>query len=253
MLVHWGYDLPIAGGWGQSFDDPIVIDSTKSDVVAFTEMQVLQGIGRGRGIYWRRLDRVLVSTRPRIERLKIETVKLTSTQKLTEVIDYYFDVSALAEEWQPIEGVLHIQRFDFPIPCEIGWLHAGAITDNEALVPGTGVAVRYGAPAVNATVFIYDWGRTNIPEDVMHPLVQNEFERASRDIGALAPQAEASPDPPFNGQYLSRHFKTDADGNDNMLVALTTYNRKFVKMQVTWQTGEFIDEVTTGWVNSVAT
>jgi hypothetical protein len=253
IRLHWGYDLPIAGGWGESSDDPVVIDAAEVDVVAFTAMQVLQGIGRGRALYWRSLNRSLVSIeRPRIEEFKIETVELTPTQKITQIESYYFDVSALAEEWQPIEAVLYIPRFDLRIPCEIGWLHAGAMADNEAGTPGAGVAVRYIAPAVNATMFIYDLQRTDVPEDVTDPLVRYEFERAVRDISDLAPEAEAQPDPPFNERYLSMYFKTGENAKNNILVALTTYKSKFLKMRVTWKGDEFIDEVAAGWVHSVA-
>jgi hypothetical protein len=251
MLRDWGVDLPIAGGRGQSRDDPIVITATNADVVAFTQMRLLQGIGRGRGIFWRCLSRKLVGSEfPGIEQFKIESVELTPAQKITQVANYYFDVSALSL-WQPIDAALHFQRLGLRIPCEIGWLHVDVISDNEGVAPGAGITVPYGAPAIKATVYIYDWQRTDIPEDVMHPIVWDEFQQAIRDVSSLIPNAEAWNDPPFDGRYLIRYFKIGDDAKDNTAVALTTYNGKFLKMRLTWQRDEFIDQVAIGWVHSV--
>jgi hypothetical protein len=252
MLRDWGYDLPIAGGRGQSRDDPIVITATNPDVAAFTQMRLLQGLGRGRGIYWRCLGRKLVGEeRHGIEQFKIETIELTPTQKITQVENYYFDLSALAHEWRLVEGALHFQRLDLRIPCGIGWLHVDVITDNEPFAPGAGVTVSYGAPAVKATMYIYDWQRADVPEDVTHPIVRSEFERAVNDVKSVVPHIETWPDPPFDGSHLSRYFKIGEDAKENSLLAITTYRRKFLKMRVTWERDAFIDEVATGWVHSV--
>ena len=45
----WGDDLPIAGGFGQSAKDPIVVTASGAEVVARTQMHVLRGLGRAGG------------------------------------------------------------------------------------------------------------------------------------------------------------------------------------------------------------
>jgi hypothetical protein len=215
-------------------------------------MRLLQCLGKGRCIYWRCLGRSLVgSALPVIEQFKIETVELTRTQKITTVENYYFDVSALSQRWEPIGCAMQVPHLDFRIPHEIGWLHAGEITDNESATPGAGVTVPYGAPAVKATIYIYDWQRTDVPEDVKDPIVRAEFEQAIQNVHTVTPHIEAWADPAFDGRHLFRCFKIGDDAKQNTLVALTTYRRKFIKLRTTWERDGFVDAVVMDWVHSV--
>lgn len=50
-------ELNIADGFGQTRDDPITILDSNTTDASMTKMQVLKGLGMGRGILWRSIDR----------------------------------------------------------------------------------------------------------------------------------------------------------------------------------------------------
>ena len=90
LLRDWNTDLPIRGGFGQSREDPIIVDSSDQVKAAEVQMLVLRGLGRGRGIFWRCLDRhPLGGQWIGIEQFKIETVELTDNQIITRKEAYY--------------------------------------------------------------------------------------------------------------------------------------------------------------------
>src|SRR6185437_234875 len=91
LLRDWGTDLPICGGFGQSREDPVIVTATDPLNIAQTEMLVLRGLGRGRGVFWRMLERNLLGPSwPGVEQLKIEVVQLTADQIITTSENYYF-------------------------------------------------------------------------------------------------------------------------------------------------------------------
>ena len=56
LFSDFGYDLNIAGGLGQSVDDPIhVLSETEQDAYQ-TQYMVLRGLGQGRKVIWRTLE-----------------------------------------------------------------------------------------------------------------------------------------------------------------------------------------------------
>lgn len=253
LLRDWGDDLPISGGWGQSREDPIIVLSSDPTIVAKTQMQVLRGIGRGRGVYWRRLSReLLTDDKPGIERLRIESVELTPSEKITQTSAYYFDVSAmLVSGWEEVHSYETFSQCRQLFPFEIGWLHIGPFTNFEIQQAGLGVSVAYSAPGIEATLYVYDSGQRDIPEDLTHPMVQSEFKKADTELKTANAGCLPFPEPPFDGQHLSRSYQTGEDLKKITLLALTTHKHNFVKMRVTWDRDAFIDQVASGWIEAV--
>ncbi len=247
----WGDDLPIAGGFGQSAKDPIVVTASGAEVVARTQMHVLRGLGRGRRIIWRTLGRRFTDDFPGVEQFKIKTVQTTPTEVITQIENYYFDVSALLEKASELANGLEVGgSLVMPVPCELGWLHCSGIVDNNAHSPGAGHTVACGAPGIKATLYVYDWNCMDIPSSVEDPIALAEFEGAALAI-SQQPHMEAWPDPEFDGKCLRRYFKIGRSAEQGGLVALTTCNRKFLKMRATWVRDRFIDAAAAGWVQSV--
>jgi hypothetical protein len=94
LKSDFGIDFPISGGMGNSRDTPIVIHREEPNDYAGVEYGVLRCLGIGRGIEWKLLKQTLLSQGDRqIDQMKIETVQLTPTERITQVENYYFDIT----------------------------------------------------------------------------------------------------------------------------------------------------------------
>jgi hypothetical protein len=252
LFRDWGTDLPIRGGYGQSRQDPIIITATDPETVALTQMLTIQGLGRGRRVFWRSLDRVLLGNEwPQIEQFKIETVELTKTEIITQTESYYFDVSAMNDlhrKWSVSPVISHRDTSGLVFPFEIGWVHFDGSANNESEVPGLGFSFQYKAPSINFTVYVYDLGRTDISDDATDQVVRDEFEAADRDIVKVNPELVAWPDQPSYTDHMMRYYKTGNDARDASLLALTVSHGKFIKVRATWLRDPFIDRVANNFI-----
>ncbi len=91
----FGVDLPIKGGMGNSIDNPIIIEKSGfiNDYVA-TEYAVLKYLGLGRRIEWKTLGQQLLTHNNRtIDKIKIETKEATEEEIITQIENYYFDIT----------------------------------------------------------------------------------------------------------------------------------------------------------------
>lgn len=94
LIEDFGIDLPISGGLGNSIDDPVIIERTGNNDYAGIEHTFLKYIGLGRGIEWKLIQQELLEDNGRtLDKIKIETKQLTSTEVITQVENYYFDIT----------------------------------------------------------------------------------------------------------------------------------------------------------------
>jgi hypothetical protein len=255
LLRDWGTDLPIRGGYGQSRDAPIVVTSSDAKDVARTQMMTLRGIGRGRGVFWRKLDRRLLGPEwPGIEQFKIETVTIHADQLVTQVENYYFETSAATDANRASQDptvVSHSDATGLLFPYEIDWLHFDGLTDNETHAPGLGVSLAYGAPGVKATIYVYNHGRQDIPNSMTDPWLQAEFENAANDIRVINTDIRAWPDPPNNGAYRVRYYSVGEDARDATVLWMTVARGKIIKARLTWTRDHFIDKVVSDFLRTL--
>lgn len=252
LLRDWGYDLPISGGYGNTRTDPIVINSSDPAAVTRTQSKILAGFGAGRGIYWRRLGREMLGVDHHgIEKLKTQTIQLTADEKITQTEARYFDISALAEEARDQRELGDWLVFPpFRIPSEIGWLSMGEVVNYEAVEPGAGISIGYGAPSIQATLYFYD-NQGDVPGDISDPRVRSEFGSAVQQLQSSVADAVPWPDLQPDIRWHRKYFKVGLRAERCTMVALTTSKNKFVKMRVTWDRDEFVDEAAEEWVASV--
>jgi hypothetical protein len=94
LLADFGIDFPISGGPGNSREAPIVIHyATPNDYVG-VEHSVVSCLCTGRGVEWRLLLSSLIEhSGRRIEQMKIETKWATESQLITQIENYYFDIT----------------------------------------------------------------------------------------------------------------------------------------------------------------
>jgi hypothetical protein len=256
LLRDWGTDLPITGGFGGSREDPIVITATDPETVKLTKLNTLRGIGRGRGIFWRTMACAMLGEQwPGIEQFKIETVELTDTQAVTQTENYYFDVSAMMSvnaSSCSASAAIHSDASGLVLPYEIGWVHFDNASNNEQQVPGLGFSLHYKAPTIVFSVYVYDRGYSDIPDDVNDPLVRQEFDIAHRDFVNLHPNFVTWPDRPRSQDRLERFYRIENDdGREASLLLLTTARRRFIKARLTWARDPLIDRLAIESVDSL--
>lgn len=92
--ADFGIDFPISGGSGNSRDTPIVIHHQVPNDYVGVENGVLRCLGIGRRIEWTLLQQSLIEHNgQKLDQLKIETKQTTPTGIITQVENYYFDVT----------------------------------------------------------------------------------------------------------------------------------------------------------------
>jgi hypothetical protein len=230
----FSFDLKISGGFGQSRDDPIVVTAFDPAEAAATEMRVLRGIGKGRGILWRTLARTpLKHEGLSLEQVKIETKEVTDNEIITQRENYYFDVGAATLDGGTLPTAIGFRDTGtgLVLPYEIGWIHFDNVTDNEPVAPGLGQSIAYGAPGIKATVYVYDRGRGDIPTNASAAVAKDEFRAAISDLMTLNPDARLLGDVMESAVTILQKFVVDENLS---VVALTVRRGKFVKLRITF-------------------
>ncbi|MBS1232725.1 MAG: hypothetical protein H6R42_379 [Nitrospirae bacterium] len=91
---EFGIDFPISGGPGTSRENPIIIHHTIPNDYTSVEYAILQCLGLGREIAWKLLQQLTLNHNERtLDRLKIETTQVTEGEIITQVENYYFDIT----------------------------------------------------------------------------------------------------------------------------------------------------------------
>jgi hypothetical protein len=87
-------ELPISGGTGNSIDNSIIIHRVGINDYTGTEHFILDCLGKGRRIKWRILGQeLLFHENKKIDKIKIETQQVAGTEIITQVENYYFDIT----------------------------------------------------------------------------------------------------------------------------------------------------------------
>lgn len=94
LKADFGIDFPISGGAGNSIDSPIIIHRQNPNDYVGVEYGILRCLGIGRRIEWEFIQQSLLDVDGRIiEQMKIETKETTETEIITQVENYYFDIT----------------------------------------------------------------------------------------------------------------------------------------------------------------
>ena len=94
LKADFGVELPISGGFGNSIDNAIIIQRVGINDYVGTEHLILDCLGKGRRIDWKILGQELLNHNDKkIDKIKIETKKTTALEIITQIENYYFDIS----------------------------------------------------------------------------------------------------------------------------------------------------------------
>lgn len=94
LKKDFGVDLPISGGSGNAITNPIVVHRQEPNDYVGVEYAILKFLGIGRGISWQMLTQELTHHNDRvIDKIRVETVRLTAEEEVRTVEAYYFDIT----------------------------------------------------------------------------------------------------------------------------------------------------------------
>ena len=94
LKSDFGVELPISGGFGNSIDNAVIIHRSGINDYVGTEHFILKCLGKGRGIEWQFLGQELLNhNNQQIDKIKIETKQTTELEIITQIENYYFDIT----------------------------------------------------------------------------------------------------------------------------------------------------------------
>jgi len=240
LLKHdFGYELDIAGGTGQSKDDPIHVLSPLEKDVIHTESLVLRGIGKGRGILWRTLQTELVDGTEIIQR-KIETKEASETEIITQVENYYFLRKNIPSHSESSKDIVFLdEQAGIAFPYEISWLHYDGITDYSTQGKGElGYSLAYNAPEIKATIYVYPKVVSNTETNVL----EGELEVALADIRALygSDEIEHVWEAIIIKGYILYYYFPKHSPQETSLLLIMRKGNYFVKLRCSFIDDEFM-------------
>jgi len=154
--------------------------------------------------------------------------------------------------------------FGIEFPRELVGLFLIGIENLEAGSPGTGWKIGYHNPGMTGTIYIYDAGVENIPENLDHSIVITEFSNTCNDISiakdrGIYTYVEPIGQPMLWGNtnkgisFLWAQFEvTYPDGRRRHTEAiLTTWNGKFIKIRHSIPPSKFAPEAAMRFAKAV--
>lgn len=94
IINNFNIDLPISCGTGNSLANPIVLEKTEINDYVNTEYVILKYIGLLRGIEWKLIQQENFEIEGHVmDKIKIETKFRTETEIVTQIENYYFDIT----------------------------------------------------------------------------------------------------------------------------------------------------------------
>jgi len=214
-----------------------------------TQMQVLKGLGMGRGVLWRVLARNPINIgQANIEQILIETKELTESEIITQQESCYFDVSQANKSGQPLRDVVVFTDNNTKIsfPYELGWLHFSGFRDHEVEAAGLGKSISYNALGIKATIYVYDNLRTDITNDIDSVALEEEFESTVSDLMRAHPSTVTAGQFSKSENLILQAFKVDESFS---LVGLGVLGGKFIKLRITHGQDPVIIEITTQFID----
>lgn len=230
---------------------------------AIAQMLVLRCLGIALERLWRVRSRNSVDGHGRnIERVAIETKSLTPTEIITEQVNHYFDLAAVAasngraqdsgrsRNW-PVGFVDAGSGIVFPY--EVGWMHFDEAIANEPSYPGLGQTIQYAALGSKASIYVHDKNIVDFPQSFDPEFLAPEFDAAASDIFEYNANARSAGDRTLimsSGRisYLRQDFEIDAGRS---VLALTNARGKFFKIRATWTSEPFFDDIGNEFVDAV--
>ncbi len=235
LLADFGKDLPIAGGFGQSLHDPIVLTASDSSVASDTIAEVVKCIYRVLGWYWMVVKwDIAQEGNADIEKVTVLTKYIEGADVVTERRNIYFDVSVVNDRSYGSQSI-PIVRLPLPtkmnLPWQLGWFHFDKLWDNSAVDPGLGVSVAYSAPRAKMMVYVYDKGLGDLILADPDGSAAAEYEHAVQEYDVMNLEASVLSELKEKGIRIRLY----ALGDETSAVVVAPFNGFFFKVRLTLQ------------------
>lgn len=195
LLQDFGINLAIAGGFGQSAEDPIRIATRNPTEAALIQLQLARCIYMANGWHWRAIQRIpVLATRGRVEKFSSEVKYIEGDLVVTERRNLYFDISEVelqVDQQLPSTKVQIGYPAELGLPWQLGWFHFDEIINHEPTYPGLGVSAAYSAPQAKMTVYAYDKSVGDAIEANPEASALAEYLQAVSDFELMNPRAQA--------------------------------------------------------------
>src|SRR6516164_2175872 len=119
----------------------------------------------------------------------------------------------------------------------------GKVTENEKANPGLGFTVAYHGDMGDATIYVYDKNRSEIPDDPISQAVIEEFDHATLDVHSVGRlrgkkielvDRYGTGSPERGVEFLCAEFVlNDESGSKRTFLYVTGAANRFVKIRVT--------------------
>lgn len=244
-------ELNIADGFGQTRDDPITILDSNTTDASMTKMQVLKGLGMGRGILWRSIaTNHFYNNQISVEQIQIETKEITESEIITQEENYYFNVSKTNMHGKSLPEIIVFSDSlaNIYLPYEIGWLHFNEVRNHEPESAGSGKSILYNALGIKATIYVYDNLRSDIPASIDSADVRKEFESAVSTLMRTHPATEKLGGISKSKSFLLQVFEVNREFS---IVGLGVFRGKFIKLRITHVKDSLLIDVSNQFISAV--
>lgn len=231
LKADFNIDVRITDGSGRRAD-PFVIEPCSAAEACRTQLNLLRGLGKGRGELWRLLE-VETHQAGRMQSLHIEAILLTDAEVVTERRALFFDISAVAGLPDALPEVVEWRddRTVLAAPFQVGWLHFDKAIDNK---PGDGTldaSLLYSSAHAKATLYVYGWNASGPTMQQAADTRAGELARVCEEVRQLNPSAETPWPIAVHGPFALQHFLIE----DNLSVAgIAVLGPHFVKLRLTY-------------------
>jgi hypothetical protein len=237
----FGFEVSVIGGSGSRTNPWYIIEPDRERAALHT-LQLLTVFSSLQNALWR-VDRAHpLDEAPDQLRVVVERIRFQDENAITERVPYFVQFDLPAAQVNPLAVLGCVQpEVGLALPYQLGWLHYQGATESMPLdVSGTGYAAPYGAPGIDATVFLYR-SSSAFPDaklDVQD--IANEFAEADRMLqihsGSMAIGEEQTVHPELARLPWKVRNYTTAEGGTAFLM-LTAAGDHFIKVRLTARPG----------------
>ena len=247
----FGLDLDIAGGTGQSRNDPIHVLTLSDKDASRTEFLVLRGLGKGRRILWRTINIDYIPGMDVIQR-KIETKEVTETEIITQVENYYFlrkNITSFSSKSLGHYVVFDDKNIGVAYPYELSWLHYDSFTDYSLQDrKDLGYSIAYNAPGIKVTIYVYP----KVISDLQTNILELELEAAKAEIKSIygSDTIEHEWEAIKNYDHIYYYFISKHAPEETSLIVIMRKKDHFLKLRCSFVDEEFMREVSSDFNKS---
>ena len=230
LKEDFGLEILVQSGNGLR-NDPFVLERCSATDATRTQLNLLRGLGRGRGEMWRLLQAEPIA--PAVQCLRINTALFTRNQIITETRAYYFDVSRV--DGVPDASIPLVEwtnpRTTFCAVYQIGWLHFDRVVEANKIKHLLDTSLQYSSFGAKAAIYVYGSADRSLQELTPAESRAKELRTVCNQISAMQPNAEAPWPVHTNEPFALQAFLS---GDEMTIAGIAVLGTHFLKLRLTF-------------------